>query len=324
MKSALRFSGPLQMFLDRSIAKILKSSHDAPEMKMKNKRYFLVSAVLVAGLASLVYWEEIRSAFSGWSSADRAKSGLALVGQADEFESSHLEKGIKSEKSQAAYVLGKSTQSPSGNAMEIISALRPLAESGDRKSALLLYLKLSSCHSALTSVPDQSEVEAYRKAGADNDLLKNAAQALEECDGVSDELLAERGVWLEAAANAGLVEAQILYAIDSSAILGNESEMLRDPEKVQRYKSSAMRFLNDAASGGNVDALMRLGNAYDKGVITRQDSVRAYAYLRAAQLVKPDVVPSGLVSTFQSGVPNSQISRANEIAQSIAKACCGR
>lgn len=291
---------------------------------MKNNRYFLVSSVLVVGLASLVYWKEIRSAFSGGSSADRTQSGLAQVSQDDEIESSHLEKGIKSEKGRAAYVLGKSTQRPSGNALEIVSALRPLAESGDSKSALLLYLKLSSCHSALTSIPDQREVEAYRKVGADNDLLKNMAQALEECDGVSDKLLAERGAWLEAAANAGLVEAQILYGIDSSAILGNESEMLRDPEKVQQYKSNAMKFLNSAASGGNVDALMRLGNAYDKGVIARQDSVRAYAYFRAAQLVKPDVVPNNLVSTFQSGVPSSQINRANEIAQSIAKACCGR
>lgn len=234
--------------------------------------------------------------------------------------------GVVAEKSRPmkatkAFTLRARTVIPSGNAKEVIQALRPLAESGDAKAALGIYLKLGACRNAMGSVPSEAEVEAYKKAGAAEAILAGAEQRIAECEGTK-QLLSEQGRWLEQAADGGLLEAQLLYGVDTEAVLGGRSEMLRDPARVQRYKDKAVGYLQNLASQGNIDAMISLAGAYNNGILVKQDSIRAYAYYKAAQLAMPNLVPEALLAAYRSKISSGDMARGDKVAQEIYRSCC--
>lgn len=289
---------------------------------MKPKNY-LIPSIIVAGIFFAAYlFGEFSNAPPGQSPTNQLSTLKSIApSQAPEFSS--LEKVQTRLNSRSAYVLEESSQPPPGNALGVIQALKPLADKGDGKAALSIYLKLSSCQSLLDSLPDKKVLEAYRKAGADAALAETTERIASECEDLDERVLSGRGFWLENAAKSGVVEAQILYSTDSMAILGNSSDMLRNPKKVEEYKSNAIKFLTDAALGGNIDALLRLGNAYDKGILVQNDPARAYAYYRAAQLARPDLVTGSLPEAIRRGVPQEQMAHAEQLAKLIARNCCG-
>ncbi len=214
------------------------------------------------------------------------------------------------------------TQFPEGNIMDIAPALRAKAESGDAKSALALYLKLSLCQSTLHTQVSTDEIKAYAAAGISPErFAENIEKRISQCTGVSDKDLSSRGEWLEEAAIHGDLQAKLLYASDPEAIVGDSTDMLRNPEKVIDYKKKAVRFLSEAASTGSPDGLMKMGDAYNDGILLPKDPVKAYAFYRATQMTTPSILSTTL-SQMELELTPAQISEGKKEALSIYKNCC--
>ena len=222
-----------------------------------------------------------------------------------------------------AFGLDKTTEVPTGNAVDAIRSLRPLAESGDAKAALSMHLKMNDCHYAMAQSLSEDALAAYQRAGVASGVLADSQRKLEECNGAQD-LLAERGRWLEKAADAGLHEAQLLYANDIGAIVGPRSTWLSDPDKLKRYKVKAAGFLNSAAARGNIDAMLGLASGYANGTLLKRDPIMGYAYYRTAALAQPGLVPDALFNAYEEQMTSDDIARANNLARSLYRGCCGK
>lgn len=215
-------------------------------------------------------------------------------------------------------------QFPEGKFIDIGPELKAKAEAGDAESALSLYLKLSTCQTALHSKVSPEEIKAYASAGITPErFAENAEKNISQCIGVTDKDLLNRGKWLEEAATLGNLQAKLLYASDPEAIVGDATDMLRNPEKVIEYKKKAVKFLSDAASIGNPEGLLAMGDAYNDGILLPKDPVKAYAFYRATQMTTSSDL-SATLSQTESKLTSAQVSQANKEALYIYKNCCSQ
>jgi TPR repeat protein len=202
--------------------------------------------------------------------------------------------------------------------MKAIEALLPSARSGDAKAALAIYSKLFSCRPEV----DDSVIRSGIRAGEDDQQIAgHLANHREECAGTAD-LLLERGRWLEAAAASGLPEAQLLYATDMEAIVGTREQIIRNPEKLMRYKARSSGYLKELAATGNVDAMLALSSVYEHGTLVEQDPVRSYAYGRAAQLAIPSVIPHDMLDRQRATLSPEHLAEGERLGRIIHSTCC--
>ncbi|WP_226469894.1 hypothetical protein [Luteimonas panaciterrae] len=209
---------------------------------------------------------------------------------------------------------------PSGNAVDVINQLKPLAEAGDAKASFLIYMKLHSCLGAMR--PTDPEVqEAYRKAGITIDQAATERELI-ECEGLQGEDYSSRSKWLELAADNGLLEAQLAYSTDSKSIIGGAADRLKDPDKVKRYKQKASAYLLNAANHGSVEALMSLSSSYREGVLFDKNMVNAYAYYKAAQMASPELDMSSVLRSYENQLSSDELKRGANLSQEIYNRCC--
>jgi hypothetical protein len=213
-------------------------------------------------------------------------------------------------------------QAVEGPARDVISKLRPQAEAGDSKAAMALYMTLTRCYDVLTKELSEEEVEIYRKANAEKGLLEGWSKRIDECRGIPVSDLEDRGRWLEQAADSGLLQAQLMYAANPRPIIGDATEMIRNPQKVQRYKEKAMGYLEELAAKGNTNAMMSLAGFYDNGILVGKDPIKSYAYYKAVSLADPDPNLRELVEMQGRKIPASTRGKADELAQIIYRRCC--
>lgn len=221
-----------------------------------------------------------------------------------------------------AFVFTKSHLPKKGNGLDVIDRLAAAANAGDSDAAFEIYLKVSACRRALTATTNDAELAAYKRAGIAESVLATEERTLSECAGLDFENGLASENWLEKAALGGSTEAKILYAIDSSASLGASAEMLKDPEKVARYRQNAVVFLNEAANSGSVDALMSLANAYDTGILVKKSPATSYAYYLAVQRVNSGLIPQALLDGMLRQMTQQDINSAKERSQQIYDRCC--
>lgn len=221
-----------------------------------------------------------------------------------------------------AFVLTQSHIPLKGDAIAVIEALAPAANSGDSRAAFDIYLKVSACRRALNSRTSDAELAAYMKAGIAQSALTTEEKTLAECAELDFENKLVSQNWLEKAALNGSIEAKILYATDSTASLGTSADMLKDPQKLAQYKENAVRFLNDAANSGSVDALMSLANAYDAGILVPKSPSSSYAYYLAIQKASPGLIPQAMLDGMGSQMSSRDINYAKARAQQIYSGCC--
>ena len=143
-----------------------------------------------------------------------------------------------------------------------------------------------------------------------------------ECHGLTLEQYQNNVRWLEQAADSGLVMAQLSYAGNAEAVVGNSSQMLANPEKVAAYRRKAMGYMHQAAAGGSLEALHQLSNAYHYGVLTRRDPVRAYAYYYAKDLAAPSAYSRQYLQTYAGQLDSTQLATATQQGRRIYHACC--
>ncbi|WP_153019163.1 sel1 repeat family protein [Lysobacter capsici] len=218
----------------------------------------------------------------------------------------------------------ESVAPPTGDARQVIAQLRPRAEAGDGRAALMIHLKLHQCANQMSVNVMEDMAERFEKAGASgSQFIVDQQRIRKECESSAD-MLAEQGKWLELAADSGDVVAQMLYATNSSAFFRSASEMLADPDGVARYKEKANRFMSDLVSKGNVQAMMWYAGAYDKGVMVPKDPARSYAYYRLVEMSAPGTISKELMDNQARKVPSQKIAEADALARTWYSACCKR
>lgn len=196
-----------------------------------------------------------------------------------------------------------------GRAIDVIDALTPAAQAGDAGAALSIYVKANDCRL-------RSEA-AHRSAPSTNPLTVIPL----DCQGLTREDYLAAGKWVERAADAGSIDAQFLYSTSPEGVLGPPSEWLRDPEGVARYKRKAMAFMTSHANSGSLDAMANLVTAYQYGVLTPADPVKALAYFDAAQRAGAPMSPRLRASLIQNLSP-TEVSNAEQLSRSIYGSCC--
>jgi TPR repeat protein len=228
----------------------------------------------------------------------------------------------------SANALENQIEVPSGRAVDVVARLLPLASSGDSTAAYQIALKLRQCRSAMGSLPNAEIMDRYQKAGISSaSVLSQIENTLNECIGITKEQLSDEGKWLEMAADKGLLEAQLLYSADPEPVVGNASDMIRDPGAVQRYKNKALGYLQQLAANGNINAIQRLSSVYADGILVKQDKVLAYAYAAAAERAMPapqELQSEHFLESMKQQIPVDQQEYADQAANKIYVKCCGQ
>lgn len=198
---------------------------------------------------------------------------------------------------------------PPGSARDVVRELEGQAIGGDAHASYLIYLKINEC------------MEVLSRKGT-GQIAKARPEVVEGCDGLSSNEYARSSEWLKRAAAQGSLGAQLLYATNPEAILGDASEILRDPEAAIRYKEQAVHYLESAAAQGSVDALLRLGNAYRAGVLVNEDLSTSYAYYEAVRQISSDLIPAQRVKELSQQLNAAQLTEAITRGRKIYEDCC--
>lgn len=215
----------------------------------------------------------------------------------------------------------KSYDPPRGRAVDVVAALQPLAEAGDNEAAFYLFVKVEGCRYRLYHGGNGGEARPAPVAGDDLEA-QLIARTPPECHGLTLDQYRNNVRWLEQAADSGIAMAQLSYARNAEAVIGNSSQMLSDPEKVIAYRRKAMRYMQQAAAGGSIEGLMSLSDAYDYGVIAPRDPIRAYAYYYAKDLAAPSVYGQRRLQAYADHLDSTQLATATQQGRRIYDACC--
>jgi TPR repeat protein len=256
--------------------------------------------------------------YSGESvtASDPTAAPEANAGAADEFKATELSVGAAGEIAAAAqmHLQAELNRRPLvGASAKDYAALRAGAESGDALAATQLYLVLKNCDKVSRETPDLEDLRNLQSAQVDVEAtLAIRAEELEACAALPPNDIAERAKWLSLAANAGYIEAQLIFAVHAEDLLGGSRGMLQNPAAVQRHKAESMRHLNAAASTGSVKAIFVLADVYESGVLTPQDPVAAHGLRLAARALEPGTVTQQVIDLWGQGLTAEQ-RRAAEV-----------
>ncbi|UXA61293.1 hypothetical protein M0D48_20720 [Xanthomonas prunicola] len=275
------------------------------------KRNYLFAAALIAAvLVSSLYISQFQKKAASAVSAVPVVSSATLVKADNKARGANLRE------------TANTVQVPTGSYGQVVKRLERSAQLGDAEAALGLYLKSNACVQALSTQLTDDEIKAYAAAGIKPEQLENSISgAMADCKDATPDMLAKRGQWLRRAAEEGNVDAQLLFATDSEAVIGDARDMLRDPSRVAQYKKDAVAFLARSASKGNVDAMSRLGDIYRDGILAPKDLAASYSYYRAAEDREPGLYGS-ILTRMRSQMTAAEVSASERRAASISGECC--
>lgn len=208
-----------------------------------------------------------------------------------------------------------------GKLSDVLSELVPRAEAGDAQAAYQLFVKINDCKGALEGAPLAQPTTDQAAQAVQKAWLTDTLRKLENCEGLTDELIGSRAKWLTMAADNGDPLAQLTYAASSDLIVGDASQMLANPRAVEDYKAKSLRFLTALADRGDVSAILQLSTAYRVGVLVPQDRVRAYAYAYLANLIAG--ASTDIIHTIGATLTNEQRLEGERLAISLHRRCCG-
>lgn len=177
-----------------------------------------------------------------------------------------------------------------------VATLLPLANAGRADAMRDLALRLIACSGQKDEDDAALRKDRLRRFYWDHghepstdaeiaqvaSLINADSRKRDDCAGVDAGLISQRAEWLEKAARAGDSEALLDYSGWALTGMGRE-DILKDPAEVERRRTLAGNFLNEALARGDCDALWRLAQAYS-GETGRMDWLyppdlnQAYAY----------------------------------------------
>lgn len=315
-----------------------RASHHARGSVHPMKTFRLLSTVAVLSIFGFSLFYTLNNREPKAAAASEATP--LMLGDGDESErkviadsSMPMPLAVRGAKPKGVYqdpgaVTAKENQTPPpGPALAVIRSLTPQAEQGDARAALQIFQKLEQCQGALkTNLRDGGLSDQATNGGDRVYALKQIEAVLQECQGLEDKDLASMGYWVEKAAKGGNLLAMLRYSDGGYRYLvGDETEMLRNPERVIEYKKKSVEYLHQAASKGVPEAMLSLATTYKLGIMAEADPVQAYAYAKAAQMVHPSGPPGGqaqFLTIYSDGLSPDHLTQGNALARAVYDKCC--
>lgn len=210
---------------------------------------------------------------------------------------------------------------PSGDALTYAKSLLEAADSGNAVASYDIFLANLDCDNNFRKANvTYQEIKTEKDSIVFKDTTSEDRENLINCEGLLTSPDFQNKNWLQQAAKQGSIEAMLMYSINPDHILGNPSDYSMKPELVQRWKDDSMQYLKTAASSGSTDALYRLSNAYEDGIITEADPVQAAAYRIAAS--KSMRTPPPEWSQTENKLSPEHALRAQDRSREILLSCC--
>ncbi|MFL9585204.1 hypothetical protein [Stenotrophomonas sp. AB1(2024)] len=210
-----------------------------------------------------------------------------------------------------AYTIINPGETPDGDAESAVRALSPAALAGDASASYGIYLKIRDCASMMRRFDERGA------AAVDSGTY-------ESCRNLSAESYDAAASWLDRAATHGHLGAQLLYVADPEATLGTPADMLRYPDAIKSYKEKSMTYLKNASVDGNVDALIRLADAYRLGVLTEKGHTLAYAYYQAVERIEPRFVSREKMEAIEKQLSQQEVKFSRTKGMRIYDECCSQ
>ena len=242
-----------------------------------------------------------------------AHSGIAASPGKSRFVGQFISVGAK------AFVVKSTLPSFASDGLKYVEDRLEASRRGDGLASYEIYLRVRACRHALSAESDLT-FPAYASLGEGGEYLKERKQQILLCEGLAlkDETMGRD--WLSLAAAQGSLEARLMYATVPEDVLGGAEQMLKDPAAVINYKRTALRYLEESAASGSVDALGTLGAIYKNGITAPYEPVLAAAYFAAAKRAKGN--GNAQEALADDGLPIEQQKAALELSEKIYRGCC--
>lgn len=212
---------------------------------------------------------------------------------------------------------------------DLYPSLLARAEAGDLEAKRQLFLALNECRTSLQlrepsyGADTIVDPELLKATGMTREQflvdqqrrsLLSTDRMLEQCEALPTGAIGDAAKWLVEAAEGGDAYAQLAFFNYVDLVVGPPEEQLRSPEMVEKFNSNSMRYLQGLADKRVPEAFYSLSSAYELGVVTPKDPVRAYAYKKAAGDIAPTRGNERVLQIMAKGMTNEQIAKAKELA----------
>lgn len=209
---------------------------------------------------------------------------------------------------------------PPGDALAYVKERLAMSDIGDGLATLEIYLTVMDCRSQLVKSTHGPGGIGTPPLGMVD--LQAMERKLHECNELFGDAVFMEGNWLTRAAQQGSIEAKLYYTIDTATVLGSPFERLSNPESMMDWKENAATYLHDVAATGNLDAVLRLSDAYDRGLIVQKNREMAYAYALAANRIQPGLSGPIAMRELEEGLSMKQRESAVTLSRQIYSSCC--
>lgn len=209
---------------------------------------------------------------------------------------------------------------PPGDALAYVNERLAMSESGDALATFDIYLTVMDCRSQLGKSTQGPAGVGKPPVGMVE--LQSMQRRLQECGELYGDAGFMEGKWLALAAQQGSIEAKLYYTVDTATVLGDPFERLNNPESIIAWKENAATYLHEVAATGNLDAVLRLSDAYDRGLIVQKNREMAYAYALAANRIQPGLSAPITTRDLEEGLSIKQRESAVALSRQIYSSCC--
>lgn len=218
-----------------------------------------------------------------------------------------------------AFVVKSTLPSYESDGLQYVENRLEASRRGDGLASYEIYLRVRVCRHALSAESDLT-FPAYASLGEGGEYLKERKQQILLCEklAVKGDMMGRD--WLSLAAGQGSLEARLMYATVPEDVLGGADQMIKDPAAVANYKRTALRYLEESAASGSVDALTTLGAIYNNGIMAPYEPVLAAAYFAAAKRAKGN--GDVRLALADDGLAIQQQKEALELSEKIYRGCC--
>lgn|GEM_PF-780056 len=297
-------------------------SPSTPKYDIRYKCMRLSTFTLIAGMATACSLQN--------NDAKPVNSGSSTEEPAASAET----QGVKPKPIAVQADLESAQRLPDVPVADLYASLSNRADAGDLEAKRQLFLVLNECRIAMQ--PDrpidysssQVSPDLLKASGktreqflADQQLksLTSTEEKLKRCEGIPRDALKETARWLKEAAEGGDTYARLAYYNYLDLVVGDQRTQEASPEKVEEFNTDSFRYLKSVADAGSADGLFSLGTAYQRGIITPKDPVRAYAYKKAAGELTPIGGNAQALDLMARSMTPSELEQANELAISLAQ-----
>lgn len=217
---------------------------------------------------------------------------------------------------------------------DLYPALLARANAGDLNAKRQLFLALNECrmdlqyHAPPYSPDTTVDPALLAAAGISREQflaeqrrrsLLATDQTLEQCEALPQGVIGDTAHWLRQAAEGGDIYAQLAFFNYLDLLVGPPSEQIKSPEKVEKFNTDSMRYLQGLADQRIPEAFDSLSSAYGLGVVTPKDPVRAYAYKKAGGDLAPNTGSETVLQIMEKDMTSEQVSKAKELARSLVQ-----